>query len=242
MPAERLRHPASRRLLGALLLPLLAGCPASESTSSAPSAVASAPAPETAPKETPPAAGSAGATAPGPAGRITEGPLPLVEMLGSSPPSVESHLGEPFAKGMMRDSCVRFLPERTWFRCAYAWQRYQDRTGTFVAVQVAYENGKASAIALEGVPGEGPFDPRRALLAVGVELPGEPTESSPAPDAKLWSWFNAAARLVVHGRQFRVEVSSVGDRWDTSKVEIILNDPLTPEEREKIIETKSADQ
>lgn len=169
-------------------------------------------------------------------GRITEGPLPLLEMLGAAPPEVEARLGEPFGKGMMRDTCVRFVPKRTWFRCSHAWQRYQDATGTFTGVQVTYEDGKATAIALEGVPGTGPFDPRQALRAVGVELPGEPAESSPATDTQLWSWFNSAARLRVHGREYRVEVSSVGGTWDTSKVELILNDALTPEERQRIIE------
>jgi hypothetical protein len=231
MPAERLFT-----RLGAALPLLLAACPSSTSDSR-PAANAAAP-PEAPAEPAEPAEPAAQPEAPseGAEGRIGEGPLPLAEMLGSSPPEVQALLGEPFGKGMMRETCVRFLPQRTWFRCKYVWQRYQDVTGNFEAVQIAYENGKASAIALEGIRGDGPFDPRRALRIVGVELPGDPDESSPAADTKLWSWFNAAARLRVHGRQYRVEVSSVRDEWETSKVELILNDPLSPEEQDNIVE------
>jgi hypothetical protein len=192
-----------------------------------------------APQVDPPPSQKADPPADSPAGQIGDGPLPIAQMLGAAPPQVEAQLGEPFGKGMARDTCVRFLPQRTWFRCAYAWQRYQDDSGVFAAVQVAYEDGKASAIAVEGIPaphGAGSFDPGRALQALGVELPGEPDKSTPADDTELWSWFNSAARLRVHGREYRVEVSSVGGQWETSKVEIILNDQLTPDERERVIE------
>jgi hypothetical protein len=222
------------------MLLALTACPSSAPQSTASSQeAASKPEPVPAPDAKPASASDPAPDAPSEMGRIGAGPLPLVEMLGAAPPDVEANLGEPFAKGMMRDTCVRFLPERTWFRCSYGWQRYRDETGTFTAVQVAYEDGAATAIALEGVPapeGAESFDPRLALVAVGIELPGEPDASSPAEDTQLWSWFNSAARLRIHGRQYRVEVSSVGGRWETSKVEVMLNDELTPEERERVIE------
>lgn len=169
-------------------------------------------------------------------GRVVGGPLPLEAMLGKTPQQVESFLGEPLGKGMMRESCVRFVPDKVWFRCNYAWQRYQDETGNLSAVQVSYEDGKATAVAMEGIRGEGPFDPMEALRKVGLELPGEPRASQPTADTKLWSWFNSEARLLIGGRQHRVEVSAVGGQWHSSKVEIMLNDPLSPEERQRILE------
>ena len=50
----------------------------------------------------------------------------------------------------------------------------------------------------------------------------------------VWSWFNNAARLVVHDKQYRVEVSSVGGTWDSSKVEFFLNHPLTDAQKAKV--------
>src|SRR5690606_4859841 len=138
------------------------------------------------------------------------GPLPITGLLGKTPPEVEAQLAEPLGKGMARRSCVRFVPDRVWFECQYAWQRYGDKTGTYAAVQVSYEDGVATGVAFEGIPGEGPFDPKAALAKVGVRLPGEPRVSEPAPDTRVWSWFNDEARLLIHGKQYRVEVSSVG--------------------------------
>jgi len=46
----------------------------------------------------------------------------------------------------------------------------------------------------------------------------------------VYSWFNASARLLIQGRQYRVQVSTVADDWARSKVELILNDPLSPDE------------
>ena len=168
-------------------------------------------------------------------GRFISGaPLPLGSLLGKSPQEVEPSLGEPKGKGMMKKSCVRFLPDRVFFECNYAWQRYADQSGTYEAVLVGYEDGKAASIAVEGIPGEGAFDPKAALAKVGLELPEAPTRSEPTDEAKVWSWFNDKARLLVDGAQYRVEVSSVGDQWSTSKVEIILNQPLSAEQKAKI--------
>jgi hypothetical protein len=122
------------------------------------------------------------------------------------------------------------VPERTWFKCAHAKQRYADPTDKFKAIGVEYEDGKASALAFDGLQGEGPFDPKRALAFVGLELPGEPKVEEPEPGTKVYSWFNASARLLIAGRQYRAVVSSVADDWARSKVELILNDPLSADE------------
>jgi hypothetical protein len=174
----------------------------------------------------------------GPLGAIVGGPLPIAEMLGHSPPEVQAHLGDPLGKGGVRKSCVRWVPDKTWFSCDHAWQRYADKSGTFDAIGVEYENGKASMLAFEGVPGDGAFEPRKALAAVGLQLPGEPTQSAPAEGVTLYSWFNSASRLRIHGRQYRVEVSTVGGTWDASRVAIVLNDPLSDEEKAKIVPVK----
>lgn len=169
---------------------------------------------------------------------LPDAPLPLVKMLGQDPAAAEAFLGPhlPNSKGRMRDSCVRYVPERIWFRCRFAWQVYEDKTKTFKVVEVVYEDGKVAGLAFEGVPGQGPFDPRKALKAVGLELPGEPKVEEPEPDVKVWSWWNSTARLLVHQRQYRVQVSVVKGQWPTSKVEIILNDPLSDDEKARVFD------
>ena len=193
------------------------------------------PAPEATPKPQPP--------------KKDDGPLatlsadvkfPLATMLGKKPAEIQPHLGDPTGKGISRKSCVRFLPERTWFECDYAMQRYVDPTSTYAAITITYEDGVSTGIAFEGVPGEGEFDPNAALAHVGVELVGQPKESNPSENVKLWSWFNSAARMLVHGKQYRAEVSSVGGTWDTSRVEFFLNHPLTAEQKTKIRPATSA--
>lgn len=176
-----------------------------------------------------------------PLGKVLDGaPLPLVGLLGQAPADAEKHLGppRPDSKGGMRETCVRYLPERTWFRCKFAWQRYTDRTGTFGTIHVTYEDGKVSGVAFEGIPGEGPFDPRAALRVVGLELPSEPKVESPEASVTTWSWWNDAARLVVYGRQYRVRVSSVNGTWASGKVEIILNDALDDSEKARVFDEK----
>jgi hypothetical protein len=163
-------------------------------------------------------------------GRVLPGPLPIEEMLGHTPAEVEAKLGDPLGKGESRTSCVRYVPDRTWFKCAHARQRYAAPTDKFKAIGVEFEDGKASALAFDGLVADGPFDPDKALAFVGLELPGEPKLDQPDASAKLYSWFNASARLLIHGRQYRVQVSTVDDDWARSKVEIILNDPLSPDE------------
>jgi hypothetical protein len=177
-----------------------------------------------------------------PLGKVfNDAPLPLVKMLGQTPQEAEAFLGPPLpdSKGGMRDTCVRYLPEgRTWFRCKFAWQRYSDETGTFGVVHVTYEDGKVSGLAFEKIPGEGPFDPRKALRKVGLELPGEPKVENPDMDVTTWTWGNASARLLVHERQYRVRVSAVGTGWDKAKVEIMLNDALSESEKARVFDER----
>jgi len=184
----------------------------------------------TAPK-TPKAGGAMGKV-------LADAPLPLAELFGAAPPQAEAMFGDPVAKGGSKESCVRFVPDRTWFKCKNAWQRYGDKTGTAETVYVTYEDGKVAAIAFEKVKGEGPFDPTAALKKVGLELPETPELKRPADNVKMWSWFNAQARLVFGERQYRVEVSTVDDQWETSKVDIMLNDPLNDDEKARAFEVE----
>ncbi len=216
-------------------LVLLAACegkkpapPAGEGAGAAPpTSDAKAPAPTAAP----PAPAEEG-----PFGRILHGaPFPIADTLDQPPPAVQKDLGEPLGKGMMRKSCVRFVPDRVWFSCDYAEQRYEDPQGRFAAVGVEYTDGKASALSFEGLPGEGPFDPKAALAVLGLELPGKPRLSHPEPNVSVWSYFNNAARLRIHGKEYRVIVSVVDDDWKRSKVEILQNHPLTPEQQSRVI-------
>ena len=181
----------------------------------------------------------ADAKADGPMGKVlADAPIPLGDLFGADPAKAETMFGEPTAKGGTKDSCVRFVPDRTWFKCKHAWQRYTDATKTAETVYVTYEDGKAASIAFEQLEGEGPFDPAAALKKAGLELPETPTLKRPAENVKLWSWFNSQARLKFGDRQYRVEVSTVDDQWETSKVDIILNDPLNDDEKSRAFEVE----
>lgn len=169
-----------------------------------------------------------------------EAPFPLAQTLGKTPQEVQPKLGEPTGKGLSRKSCLRYLPERTWFECNYAWQRYEDPTGTYAAVAVGYEDGRAVSMSFEAIPGEGEFDPKAALAQLGLSLPGEPSITEPKEGVKVWSWFNSHARLLIADQQYRVEVSAVDGKWEHSKVEVLLNHPLTDAQKAKLKPTGSA--
>lgn len=172
---------------------------------------------------------------PGARGRVLDGPLPITSVIGHPPADVEALVGETLSKGMARDSCVRFVPKRVWFRCQFAMQRYADKTGKFSAIGIEYEDGLATAISFEGPAGSGTFTPENALAFVGLQLPGEPSLETPAENTKLWSWFNSSAQLLINNRQYRVRVSVVGEDWQRSKVEVILNAPLSDDERARVL-------
>jgi hypothetical protein len=200
---------------------------------------------KTRPQEDAPAPGAAGAPAVGgskaeePLGSVLrEAPLPIEQIIGFPAAQAESFLGAPTGKGGTRKSCVRHVPHRTWFHCEHAWQRYADKTGRFAAVSLEFEDGVVAAMAWEAVPGSGTFDPRVAARTVGLELPGEPSVHTPAADVTVWSYFNNATRLRIHGREYRVEVSTRLGAWEHSKVELILNDPLSEAEKARVFEVK----
>lgn len=188
---------------------------------------AKAPPPDAKPADAKPATGAMG--------KLLEGaPLPIAELMGKSPQDVQPKFGEPTGKGLVRESCLRFVPKRVWFGCKYVYQRYADISGKFEAVQVTYEDGAVTGLGFEGLKGEGEFSPKAALTFIGLELPGPGKETSPSENVKLWSWFNNSARLLIDGKQYRVSVSVVSGDWHSSKVEVILNDPLTDEQKAKV--------
>ncbi|MEZ4452391.1 MAG: hypothetical protein R3B09_23190 [Nannocystaceae bacterium] len=188
-----------------------------------------------------------GEAAPGPAaGAPTAGeatvsddvPLPLRRFLGQPPADVEALLGEPVSKGMVRGSCVRFVPKRVFFDCKHVEQTYADKTGTFREVRVEFDDGLASRVSFDGLTGDGPFSPEEGLKAVGLTLPGPGDLSSPAEGVQLWTWFNDKARLLLHGKEHRVEISIVqGDRA-RSRIDVIENHALTDDQKARIVETK----
>ncbi len=197
---------------------------------------------DTPPSKADPAPAKADAPADASLGSVLEdAPLPLASMLGADPKTAESHLGPVQGKGGQRKSCVRFVPDRAFFECAHAWQRYADKTGHFETIEMLYEDGQAASIVFEGLRGDDAFSPEAALQKVGLKLPGKPTESAPTEEVKRWSWFNSEARLLIGGRQYRVEVSNIGGDWDKTRVDVILNDPLTDAQKAKILATPAAD-
>ncbi len=162
-------------------------------------------------------------------------PLPLPKMLGHFPADVETLLGEPLTKGSRSESCVRFVPKRVFFACESVSQTYADKTGAFRQVTVTYEDGVSTAVTFDGARGEGPFTADAALAAVGLTLPFPPTVSQPAPGVTLWSWFNGQARLRIEGKEYRVEASVVEDKRERSRIEVILNHPLSEMERSRVL-------
>lgn len=193
------------------------------------------------PAPTPPPTAPTGVAGP-PAAELTlarvreDVPLPLASLLGQPVATVQARLGEHQGKGMVRSSCVRFVPERVFFACTFALQRYVDPTGTFAGVRVEYEDGVATAVAFDGWrKGSGPFDPNQLVAAVGLELPEPPRTDAPAADVRRWTWFNDRARLKIDGRQYRVEVTVVGDDWARSRIDVLLNDPLTEAQKAKLL-------
>ncbi|MDC0669625.1 hypothetical protein [Nannocystis radixulma] len=164
-------------------------------------------------------------------------PLPLPALLDQPVASVEANFGEPQGKGMARSTCVRFTPERTFFRCSFALQRYADKGDEWAGIRVEYEDGVAASIGFDGYKkGNGPFDPKQLLAAVGLELPDEPRADAPAEGVRRWAWFNDRARLTIGGHQYRVEVSVVGDDWARSRIDVLRNGPLTPEQQAKVVQ------
>jgi hypothetical protein len=163
-------------------------------------------------------------------------PMPLSRLLGRPVAEVQAELGEHTGKGMQRQSCVRFLPERTFFTCHYVTQTYADKTDNFASISVGFEDGVATEVAYTGWKrGSGEFTPEALLAAIGLTMPEPGKPSAPADKVRLWTWFNSQARLLIAGKQHRVEVSIVEDDWARSRVEVLLNHTLTPEQQARVV-------
>ena len=215
------------RSLQAILLALALGCGA-EAPARTDAKNAAAPAPPTKGGE-------------GLATLRSDVPLPLTSFLGAPAESAEAQLLEPVEKGLTLGSCVRFVPDRVFFACKRARQRYGDKTGTFKAIRLEVEDGVVAAIGYEGLlSGTGPVSPEPVLAAVGLTLPEAPKIDSPAKDVRRWSWFNNSARLRIDGKEYRVEFSVVKDDWSRSRLDVVLNQPLTEEQKAKILQPASS--
>lgn len=164
----------------------------------------------------------------------------LNALVARTPEQVEAVLGAPTDTGTDRSSCVRFLPERVFFACDQEVRVYEHPH--FELIRIEYEDGYASVVALSGLPGEGAFDYEAALALVGIELPEKPFHDHPPlgmtgeanDEVDRWEWGNSSARLLVRSKEHRVRLSVVNKQWKRSKVEIILNHPLTAEQEAKI--------
>ena len=135
---------------------------------------------------------------------------------------------------------MRFLPERVFYACEQSARIYDHEQ--FEQIRVDFEDGYAAQVTLSGLPGEGDFDPEAALASVGVSLPDKPKHDNPSMGmggepgdvVDRWVWGNSSARLRVDDLEHRVQLSVVNGDWRRSKLEIIVNHPLTPEQAAKI--------
>jgi len=172
--------------------------------------------------------------------------IDLGALVNKTPEQVEAVLGEPSDTGSDRISCVRFVPDRVFFSCEQEIRVYPHKQ--FELIRVEYEDGRAALVGISGLPGDGPFDHRAALTAMGVAVPGEPTHDSPSVDragsddvVDRWEWGNSQARLRVDGLEHRVRLSVVNGDWRRAKLEIINNHPLTPAQQERVKPIRGAE-
>lgn len=175
-----------------------------------------------------------------PLGRVvaTES-IDLRKLANKTPAEVDAVLDAPTETGSDRISCVRFVPERVFFACEQQIRLYGHRD--FESIRVEFEDGRAATVALNGLPGVGDFDPKAALALVGLELPNEPVHDNPgfvagqAGDVvDRWEWGNARARLLIDGLEHRVRLTVINGEWRRAKLELINNNPLSPEQKERI--------
>ncbi len=163
-------------------------------------------------------------------------PLALPQLLQKPPAEVEAMLGPHRGKALRSSSCTRFVPERVRFKCDRIWQVYDDKTNTYAGVHVLWENDLSTEVAYDLKPRDEPFSPEAALLAVGLKLPGTPKVATPAEGVTLWQWFNQSARLLIHGQQYRVNVSARDNSWEGAQVTVTLNHPLTDEQKSLLVQ------
>jgi hypothetical protein len=167
-------------------------------------------------------------------------------LVNKTPAEVEAVLGKPENLGSDRVSCVRFVPERVFFACQQEIRIYQRPP--FAHIRVEFEDGRAANVTLSGLPGEGVFNVDAALALVGVVLPDAPSHDNPPlgvggdPDDVVdrWEWGNSRARLRIDGLEHRVRVSVVNSDYRRSKLEIINNNPLSPEQTARIKPVKGS--
>lgn len=167
----------------------------------------------------------------------------LPAILVKSPEAVEAILGEPKESAERESSCVRFVPERVFFKCKHDTRLYDHPKLTHVKVD--YQDGAAAIVEFVGLQGDGPFSQDAALAFVGLALPGKPKHTNPTSMAgntedvvDVWDYGNSSARLRVDGHQFRVRVSSVNSTWEGTKIELIDNTPLTEDQQSRIMAVK----
>jgi hypothetical protein len=135
---------------------------------------------------------------------------------------------------------VRFVPERVFFACEQEIRVYQRPP--FEQVRIEFEDGRATNVGLAGLPGDGPFKLDAALASVGVVMPETPLHDNPGlaiggdpgDVVDRWEWPNDRARLRVDGLEQRVRVSVVNSDYRRAKLEIINNNPLSPEQTARI--------
>jgi hypothetical protein len=161
-------------------------------------------------------------------------------LVNKTPAEVEAVLGAAESTGSDRVSCVRFVPERVFFACEQEIRVYQHPP--FEQIRVEFEDGRAANVALTGLPGEGQFNLDTALDLAGVVLPESPSHDNPplgvggepSDVVDRWEWVNSRARLRVDGLEHRVRMSVVNSEYRRAKLEIINNNPLSPEQAARI--------
>lgn len=165
--------------------------------------------------------------------------IDLNQIVNKTPEQVDALLGEPTDTGSDRISCVRFVPERVFFACEQQIRVYGHRE--FESIRVEFEDGRAAMVAMSGLPGDGEFDYQAALASVGVELPDEPVHDNPALSVgeagdvvDRWEWSNSRARLLIDGLEHRVRLTVVNKEWRRAKLELLNNNPLSDEQKQRI--------
>jgi hypothetical protein len=169
--------------------------------------------------------------------------IDLTLLVNKTPAEVDAVLGAPKDTGSDRVSCVRFVPQRVFFACTQEIRVYQHPP--FEQIRIEFEDGRSTNVGIAGLPGEGAFNLDAALASLGVVLPETPSHDNPglalggdpSDVVDRWEWPNDRARLRVDGLEQRVRVSVVNSDYRRAKLEIINNNPLSPEQAARIKST-----
>ncbi|GEM_PF-2318143 len=171
--------------------------------------------------------------------------IDLSAVLTASPEEAEKLLGAAKEADTHESSCVRFLPERVFFKCEHDMRMYEHPKLGYLTID--YQDGAAAELAFVGPVSEVEFSLDAAMGFLGLVLPGEPRHSNPGANTgkrgdivDLWDWGNSGARLAIDGHQFRVRISSLNLSWEGTKIEIIDNSPLTSDQQARIMPIKGA--